>query len=42
MFHDIKKKDFQKFSDQIKLIKKDGWSFVDPKKLEHLRKKNQR
>ena len=39
MYHDIKKKDFQKFSDQIKLIKKDGWSFVDPKKLEHLRKK---
>ena len=38
MQHDIKKNNFETFSNQLRLIKKDGWNFIDPKKLEYLSK----
>ena len=39
MYHDIKKKEFKSFEQQIKLIKNDGWNFLHPNDLLHLRKK---
>ena len=39
MYHDIKKKDFNKFNQQINIIKKDGWNFINPNELYNLRKK---
>lgn len=33
MYHDVKLKDFQKFKRQILYLKQDGWSFIDPNKL---------
>ena len=39
MYHDIKKKEFKSFEQQIKLIKNDGWNFLHPNDLLHLIKK---
>lgn len=38
MYHDIKKKDFSKFNEQINIIKKDGWKFLNPNKLDKFKK----
>jgi len=33
MYHDVKLKDFEKFKRQMLFLKQDGWSFLDPNKL---------
>lgn len=38
MYHDIKKKEFKFFEQQIKFIKSDGWNILHPNDLFHLRK----
>ncbi len=42
MYHDIKKNDFKKFDEQIKLFKKDNWNFLTPKEFLDLKIKNKK
>ena len=39
MYHDINKKDFSKFEEQIKIFKNDGWKFINPGSLKNIIKK---
>ena len=39
MYHDINKKDFSKFEEQIKIFKNDGWEFINPGSLKNIIKK---
>ena len=38
MYHDINKKDFSKFEEQIKIFKNDGWKFINPGSLKNNKK----
>jgi len=42
MYHDIKKNDFKKFDEQIRLFKKDNWNFLTPKEFLDLKIKNKK